>query len=804
MECSLSKDAISALRQKIYKDITTQVSEDKNVNVKSYIQSIYDLVYNKNESHAQALDAAKVVPAIMNQLQGLNAPFRKGLGTKKVMDVLNALDTFESNDLKGVEEYLDRTAKDNKSLEVMKAAAEEPVAEEIQTNGQMTLDFETLEEAEKAQEKVEEETTTEDEASTQQDTEEVEEEQVEEQEEVAQEGKKEIIDVVEEEATGAPSVEVQDKLNEKPQEPAPTPEKEKPKPEPDPSRNNYLKGVAKTLRDKITKFWNAVVPTFMSSSGIEADWWYSFKSTFRVPRSESKFTYGAQRQIISLLEDANVDNDGSLLNLNLSHGQPGVFLRAIRLDEIQGEYPTEAKQQLLSQNPNQVMLTYVDYNGNTILFDDNFNPSLQVGKAAYSPMRSANDSAMQRDKDYIQKEQIDQYYKTVFKPGVEVIFKTQGSKAGSREKAIKMKAAKDHVENEWAQSAKIENYLKENPKGNLKLNLTGGSMGFIATSQYVFSKLKDVKGAVTIKQALTNDPSLGLISGVTYITSPELYGQYIRLEQPGLAESEDLPFVKNLLFEDVENVLGEPLSFEVRSSQLQNYINVSGRGKGTTKVLMKEKGNSYTLQMENLENPQGAKVIYDMSLEADKEAAKKHFDQLLNKLHRVTPTRGGVKQTTGSVRQDEINLLRSEDVQAYAENKPLNKNKVKANTYVSNKYIEVNGKVDQYTKFIHDLRTNSNVSGENVETGKITALSDGKLVFEKENVPIKDFLGRQSFNIGTPDLASDGQLRRTNSYVTFQLSDEASDQLESPSIEEAEKLKRRKKLMKKYLNKVMS
>jgi hypothetical protein len=959
MECSLSKDAISALRQKVYKDITTQFSEGKNVNVKNYIQSIYDLVYGKNESHAQALDAAKVVPAIMNQLQGLNAPFRKGLGTKKVMDVLNALDTFESNDLKGVEEYLDRTAKDNTSLQVMETAAEEPVAEEIQKSGQMTLDFETLEEAEKAQEKAEatetKETTTQDieakkakfknqvspiksyvpstndimeklikrniedpgivqlltnsernylkanraeilkrrdqwlesnvkeavekavkntkdfsipsdlpkvnsayitrnstveltvpgnyrvafdglkpnskneytfidksdgsevvvplsyvkkinvigidiyDSSLTETTtpetevvqeEEVKEEEVEQEEEAAQEGKKEIIDVVEEEATGAPSVEVQNKLNEKPQEPAPTPEKDKPKPEPDFSRNNYLQHHTKAIRDRIKKLWNAVVPTFLSSSGIEADWWYSFKKRFRVPRSESKFEYGAQREIISLLENANVDNDGALLNLNLSHGQPGVFLQAVRLDQIQGEYPTELKKVMLDANPNQVMLTYVDYVGNPILFNDNFETSLTVGKPVYSPMRSVNDFAMQTNKDYIQKEQIKQYYKSNFKAGVDVIFNTQGTAAGMKEKRIREKAAKDYVENEWAISAKIENYLAENKQRSLDLDLIGGSMGFIATSQYVFSKLKDVKGSVKIKIAETNDPSLGLIRGVAYITAPSLYGQYIRLEQPGLAESEDLPFVKNLLFEDIQNELGQPLSFSVRAEQLQNYININGKGQGATKVLIKEKGNSYVLQMENLENPQGAKVQYDMSVEADKEAAKKHFDQLLNKLRRVTSR----NETTGKVKQDEIDLERSENVQTYQEGKPLSRENIKANTYVSNKYISANAKANEYTKFIHDLRTNVNVSGENVETGKITALEDGTLMFQTENVPTKDFLSRQSFNVGTPDLASDGQLRRTNSYITFQLSDQAYDQMEAPAAEQTKKIEETKEI----------
>jgi len=108
MNCSLSESALRKLRQKVYKNLTTKVENGEKINLKDYIKSVYDLVYSKNESTTQALDAARVIPMFINQLQGVDNNLRKALGRDNLMETLDLIDQFEDNEkaLKNVHDYL--------------------------------------------------------------------------------------------------------------------------------------------------------------------------------------------------------------------------------------------------------------------------------------------------------------------------------------------------------------------------------------------------------------------------------------------------------------------------------------------------------------------------------------------------------------------------------------------------------------------------------------------------------------------------------------------------------------------------
>ena len=94
MNCSLSESALRKLRQKVYKNLTTKVENGEKINLKDYIKSVYDLVYSKNESTTQALDAARVIPMFINQLQGVDNNLRKALGRDNLMETLDLIDQF--------------------------------------------------------------------------------------------------------------------------------------------------------------------------------------------------------------------------------------------------------------------------------------------------------------------------------------------------------------------------------------------------------------------------------------------------------------------------------------------------------------------------------------------------------------------------------------------------------------------------------------------------------------------------------------------------------------------------------------
>ena len=98
-------------------------------------------------------------------------------------------------------------------------------------------------------------------------------------------------------------------------------------------------------------------------------------------------------------------------------------------------------------------------------------------------------------------------------------------------------------------------------------------MGYIQTTDYLTTKLSAVNETLNFRLAEPQDTDLK--PGRTYITAEGLYGQQIELERPGVAESADVEFIKQMLFEDIISNVGTPISLEQRTEILQNYIDVN-------------------------------------------------------------------------------------------------------------------------------------------------------------------------------------------------------------------------------------
>ena len=926
MECSLSVEALKALRSKVAKDVLVMMEKDQNFDLKKYMNSVYKLVYNRNESHIQALDAAKMIPSFAYQITAADSSIRKHLSKSKVdfNELIELQDSFEDTEsgVKAVEDFLD-LSQTNEKVEVLKQLNEtnntEQTVEEQQEQDKETelesekiyqeslkaldqvetgrqrgegtyagMEYETLnhpdfpelkdviwykgdikptvlndgtvvpygmdlrdyvmekyaidqdialekeEEVEdvkqdaEIQEELKREALAEkQEAQTEQQLDAKAEKLVKAKEQLEQDYKipfpNGTIDVIIDstyddkltltiengkvtratqtitERTDIPqSVNIDTyvatekvtvkEINAKEAEDilrdyATRPNKQsainyypvqlakqevrqetKPTPQIDPSRQNYLAKATYAIREKIAKLWNAVVPTFLSTSGLEASYYYSKnkgEANFRVPYEETNHFYGSQRSIIKLLQDANIDNDGSKLDLGREFGGEGVFIKAVRLDQL-NDYPSNIKDLLLKANPDTLMMTFVNSFGETINFDEDFNPVVSGGKPAYQPMRSVNDASNKKNSRAIKAEMAKSYYNSTLKAGV-----VQGGYS-KQKYAAAMAKANAYVQDQWNKSAKIEKYLKDNPTGNLRFNLTGGSMGYIATSQYVLSNLKDVKGEVQIETATKSDPTRDMVEGITYVTSSELHGQMIRVEQPGLVESEDINFVKQLLFEPIKDIQGKVLSLEKRQDQLQNYLNVKNKGnsQGSKLVLMNKTDDGWSL---TIADPVNGYKIFDISKTQEKAQAEEAFDRLLNEQELAI----GKGKQVGSVRQNEVDQLAENEIAESV-------NQSKPNQFIPNNKIDAKDQSGQYTKVVSKLKTNINVSGENINTGKITRLADGTLEFTEQKVPVKEFLSKQNFRIGTPDLASDGKLRKTNSYVTFDINDSTAEKLDKP------------------------
>ena len=798
MNCSLSESALRKLRQKVYKNLTTKVENGEKINLKDYIKSVYDLVYSKNESTTQALDAARVIPMFINQLQGVDNNLRKALGRDNLMETLDLIDQFEDNEkaLKNVHDYLgiakkkvseklDALNKSNQlSLPFEEATTEvDPTEASITTEGSklrittreydnipvkviknngyqlsgdwgshtvklerldngeyITVDLESINYPYNIQALSKEEITElENRGKTSQQKRKSADEILEEEAAERRAGIDEWTEQRREESTADETKVSKSATAETKETPVETPVQSTPV---NPKKPNAIANLTDKLRNAITEFWGfaARVPFFFSSTGREAS--YSSKDAdFRVPYEETTFEYGVQRKLIELFYgDTESITSESLVLDGVANG---VFIKAVRASESQNNKETAGF------DKDAVILQITDRFGQPIKFTKDFTATLGDGNIVEFPLRSP---------EKLKAGDIDKMAAALHN------YKYPNQRIDK--KSQQYAAVKEEVKNQIKQVNDVREYLTKNPNENLLFTIDGGSMGFIQQSNVATTKVGEVNETLKFEIFDITDPVTGVTAGTTYVTAEGLYGQQIQLERPGVKESSDLELIKQLLFEEVNYATGNKVSVEDRENILQNYIDA--KGENTT-------GNNPRVQVvPDANNPMGYKLLmtttnaagqkttefFDVSNPQQKEAAQKAFDALLDE------TKTYEKNIFGA----EAKLAIEKGAITEATNdKSATPNQVYKNKENAN-----------YTKVGYAFKSNTNkgaINSGTINTATIQKAADGSLILTKKNVPVQDFMASQKFEISTPELAADGKLRRTNSYFTFQLTDSASDKL---------------------------
>ena len=536
----------------------------------------------------------------------------------------------------------------------------------------------------------------------------------------------------------------------------------------------YLSTLSDKLKKSILDLWSAVVPNFLSTTGIEADYQDKQDPKYRVPHAESKFEYGVQRNLVKMFyADPSISSSEELNLPGVTSG--GVYLKAVRASK------SETKKSGAQEDENAVVLQVTDQFGEPIKFTSDFQPTLSEGNIAEYFMRNTS------DKKKLSKTKIDQMASSLARQ------KKGGYVAKNSPEFLEARA---EIVTQIDLIDTVRKHLAANPTDNLMFAFDGGSMGHITTSTIALTKISAVNESLEFETMKTNDARMGTEKGLTYATSEGLYGQQIRIEQPGVSESSDIDLIKQLLFEDLISESGGPISVVERQNILQNYIEVKGEKEYRP-------GEPRITIMPNTDNTKGYTVLmtvpsengttlkeFDLSNPKQKQEAEQNFQELVE----LTKTFGNYNDFQKNLATGNESLTMAVDKASAKANQifpdiPLPTKSAAEMTKAEKQQEAQNKKKRRYSQKGFSFKSNLNAESINsssgqVPTATISKNSNGDLVLSKVNVPVQTFLASQGFKIGTPELSADGKLRRTNSYLTFRITDLASDKLTGKSIAE--------------------
>jgi hypothetical protein len=724
-DCSLNPKALKSLRRKVYRDFLDLINNDENYtpDFKSYIKSTYEQALSKGVSEIIALDIASMIPVFTFQLAGVDPTLRKGLGQEQMMEAMTLIDEFadEKDGLVAVKQYLDINEK--KVAQKLKAADGK--------QGQTSLEFDNSSEEviEETKENVEEEVTPE---------EEVVETSVEGEQQTTEEVVEEVIEVEE--------------VTEEVKEETPLPVE---KQDASPKSPTYLSTLSDKLKKSILDLWSAVVPNFLSTTGIEASYQDKQDPKYRVPHPETTLEYGVQRELVKMFyADPSISSSEDLDLPGITSG--GVYLKAVRASN------SETKKAGASEDTDAVVLQITDQFGQPINFTNDFQPTLSEGNLVEYYMRNVNG----KDGKRLSASQIDKMASSLARQ------KKGGYVAKTSPEFLEARA---EIITQIDLIDTVRDYLKNNPKDDLMFAFDGGSLGHITTSNIALTKVNAINETLQFETMKTDDSRMGTKAGLTYATSEGLYGQQIRVEQPGVAESSNIDLIKQLLFEDVMSESGGPISLTERTEILQNYIEVRGEksympGQPQVTIMPSESNEKGYTVMMTVTNATGTTLTeFDLTNPKQKEAAQKNFEEII-----------GLTKTFGNYNLIQKNLA--------VGNQTLKLVKDEASAKVNQIFPQAqNSKSFSQKGYVFKSNLNAasiNSSNGQVDTGTIAKNSNGDLVLSKVTMPVQQFLGSQGFRLGTPELAGDGKLRRTNSYLTFKVTDSASDKLSTKTVAE--------------------
>lgn len=575
------------------------------------------------------------------------------------------------------------------------------------------------------------------------------------------------------------------KLGLKSEKPDPTPEKPE---KPAPTNKNPFQGKLKSIIDRVIAAFKAYTPSYLITSGNETGYTPTAKNE-RVPTPENKDAYAAQRNIIKMMEPG-VDSSELVVN-----GRKGVFLTAKHIVDEKGN--------------GRYRMVLTDKNGEDILFDENNEPSL------YGTPR---DYGMSMVGKLINEKGEVNANSEAFKARVDSLMALkEGNKKFTRAHAIEtLKAEVLHLNS-------IREYIDQDKENNtLEFVISGGSLGYIQIG-YSSAELTSVSKLTTDKNP--NNPKEFLIrmevsstanpignDGWLYATSNEMEGDWIPIERPGLRDTPYVELIKSLLFDEkILDKNGNPINAIDRARHLEKYIAINKKGevefdydvgtKRVTRLIV----NGYTVidTTKAIVNT-GGKIINNTDIKSFKEYKKKSggknpkefftskstFTEFYNndtgKQQTAPDSSTWLLQPNG--RYDLVDKASGEvyisDVNLETGVQYLSTNTVRDLEGGKQAYDDLiqknNDKAGKFPTF--KMHVNQKALAE-TEFYAVT-IEDGVLTTKVQNT--RAHMADNNFKIQTPDVSSDGMIRKVNAFFTFKLSDRADKKINEDIIKEKE------------------
>jgi hypothetical protein len=236
--------------------------------------------------------------------------------------------------------------------------------------------------------------------------------------------------------------------------------------------------------------------------------------------------------------------------------------------------------------------------------------------------------------------------------------------------------------------------------------------------------------------------------GNTYVTVQDLHGQWIEVERPGVTEAGHKEMVIDLILEDMVDTTGDRVLYSERREILRSYINLSEKEEDINAeqtrgvYLRKDPNDPYKYELfiqgnlQNLETPQG------------KTEAKKLLEEIFNE-----------KKTTYGITKKQLDYIGGKVAP--------NMEQANAGDFV----LDIGTGRFMKVAFKYKMNINKNALNGTISKPTLQKADNGQVTLNTTEVPYRDFLNESQFTIHTSEVASDGKLRRTNAYFTFELTD---------------------------------
>lgn len=301
----------------------------------------------------------------------------------------------------------------------------------------------------------------------------------------------------------------------------------------------------------------------------------------------------------------------------------------------------------------------------------------------------------------------------------------------------------------------VQEHLRKDSANTVQFNITGGSFGYVEIAQFNPTPLSKISPEqdITFGQKTENNRS------VTYINAPELYGQDIELERPGVNDTTYVDTIADLFTEPLTHAKEGGLTFKKREELLSLFINTADKDLMMKIEEVPEADGEFRLMLEGKFIP--------LSTAVERESAKVEIRRLFETVVEMT----GKDFTSQELAESNVKMVAS-ITDASAGDFVLKGN---------NKYVKT-----AYKRKMHISK--KNLTTDEVDVPVITTVGNAKMI-SYDVTEYRTFLGDSKFVVNTPDLGKDNFIRRFQGYLTWELSEAGTKTLESDVTEEVPEVK---------------